>query len=241
MKYIINNPTEEQLNFLKSIGLCVYCEYEHTYCTDVPEIKEEELPEGVVDLGLQSGLKWASCNIGAYKPYEYGKLFQFGRTDGYYHDDPSHKFRTYKQNKADTGNRYIPLTTSGKTYAAGEVLDPADDAAYAATNGTLRMPTADEISELIYGTINEWCQCNSVLGRLFTSKKDASKKIFIPAAGNFNRYDFNNEEFRGYVWSSSVNSYADNCAYSLYFYSDVCYCTDRNRYRGLSVRGVMSA
>ena len=231
MKYILNNPTEEQINALKQLGLCVYRTSEGIHYVDVPEITEEELPKvDVVDLGLPSGLKWASCNIGANKPCDSGLLFQWGRVDGYAYGDNNHNV------SADS----VPTTTSGKNYAKGAVLDPADDAAYAATNGKLRMPTVAEIDELLSSTNNTWCQCNSVLGMLFTSKKDESKKIFIPVAGGLDGNDgkFYNAYSNGSVWSSSISFGRADYAYCLDFYSGYCNRYSYSRCDGYSVRGV---
>ena len=204
--------------------------------SNVPEINDSDLSKGIVDLGLS--VKWASCNIGADKPYEYGKLFQFGRVDGYEYGDSSHQFITYKQNKADTENKYIPLTTSGKTYSKGEVLDKEDDAAYVATNGKLRMPTKKEIDELLNNTKNKICKVNGVYGRLFTGSN--GNNIFIPAAGYFddNHNSFYNEGSDGDIWSSSVESNNDDSAYYLDFYSGGCSCAGYYRCGGFSVRGV---
>lgn len=219
--------------------------------SNLPEINEDDLTDGdYVDLGLPSGLKWATCNIGASTPCESGLLFQFGRVDGYAYGDTNHKFRTTSQNTADTGHKYIPITTSGKTYVVGEVLDPADDAAYQATNGKLRMPTSTEIDELLAETTNDWCQCtvlgddhtsHTIMGRLFTSKTDDSKKIFIPAAGDFlaDYGSFYSAGSGGYVWSSSVIDSGDTYrAYYLYFYSGNSNRKDTLRCSGFSVRGV---
>ena len=227
MKYIIKNPTESQINSIKKLGLCIYRDSEGIY-VDVPEINDRDLPEGLIDLGLS--VKWSSYNIGANKPFEYGKLFQFGRADGYYYNDFNHKFYV----GSDT-----PITTSGNIYAKGEVLNQIDDAAYVATNGKLRMPTVEEIEELLYGTTNQWCQCNSISGRLFTSKIDESKKIFIPSAGNFSGADssFIDAGFSGDIWSSSVYNNI-SYTYNLYFNSCGCFRYYRNRYYGFSVRGV---
>ena len=210
------------------------------------EITEEELPEGVVDLGLS--VNWASCNIGANSPCESGLLFQFGRVDGYAYGDANNQFRTKEQNTADTGSEYIPKTTSGKTYAAGAVLDSADDAAYAATKGKMRMPTAAEIDELLAGTTNQWCQCtvlgedhtsHNIYGRLFTSKADTSKKIFIPGAGCFDGDgSFSNSGSYGYVWSSSVHTDYVHYGYLLGFDSSDCIRYYFTRSFGFSVRGV---
>ena len=250
MKYILKNPTEEQIKSLKKLGLCVfYSESEGIHYVDVPEITEEELPKvEAVDLGLPSGLKWASCNIGASSPCESGLLFQFGRVDGYSYGDANNKFRTKEQNKTDTGNQYIPRTTSGTLYIAGEILDSADDAAYVATNGKMRMPTEAEINELLSGTTNQWCQCtvlgadhtsHNIYGRLFTSKTDDSKKIFIPAAGFFVGDGlFRSTGSSGFVWSSSVHADNVNYGYNLNFFSGNCYRSGYDRYDGFSVRGV---
>lgn len=212
--------------------------------SNLVEINEDDLDTTeYIDLGLPSGLKWASCNIGADKPCDYGLLFQWGRVDGYAYGDTNHQFAV-----SDS----TPATTSGKTYAAGEVLDPEDDAAYVATNGAMRMPTKDEINELLAGTTNEWCQCtvlgddhttHNVYGRLFTSKTNGNK-IFIPAAGFFDGYDdsFYNAGSNGHIWSASIQvnkySYTGNRAGYLFFGSDDCYCGSFEFSVGYSVRGV---
>ena len=216
------------------------------------EITEEELPKvEAVDLGLPSGLKWASCNIGASSPCESGLLFQFGRVDGYKYNDPLHQFRTTEQNTADTGSSYIPATTSGTVYKVGEVLGTADDAAYVATDGKMRMPTAAEIDELLANTTNQWCQCtvlgedhtsHNIYGRLFTSKTNTDAKIFIPAAGYFTgNGSFSGTGSGGYVWSSSVHT--DNVLYGSYLNFSSSNCNRYNygsRCSGFSVRGVCS-
>ena len=213
----------------------------------IVSIYEEELPEGVVDLGLPSGLKWASCNIGANSPCESGLLFQFGRVDGYAYGSPLGTSFEAKDGLIKTTS--IPPTQSGTVYKVGEVLKPADDAASVATNGKMRMPTAAEIDELLANTTNQWCQCtvlgadhtsHNVYGRLFISKADESKKIFIPAAGYFNGRDdsFYYAGSSCYVWSSSVRSDNVNDAYFLGFDSGNYHGSYSSRRCSFSVRGV---
>ena len=108
-----------------------------------------------VDLGLESGTMWATCNVGATKPEDEGLLFQFGRVDGYKYGDKNHKFRPYEQNIKDTGNRYMPLTTSGKVYKRNEILDLEDDSAHVNMGGKWRIPTKDDFEELYDLTIHE--------------------------------------------------------------------------------------
>ena len=99
-----------------------------------------------VDLGLPSGIMWATCNVGATKPEDEGLLFQFGRTDGYKYGAYNH-FRTNEQNKQDSRNENIPKTTSGKLYHQHYILDLADDAAHANMGGKWRMPTEEQLNK----------------------------------------------------------------------------------------------
>ena len=220
--------------------------------SNLKEITEDDIISyDYVDLGLPSGLKWATCNVGATSPCEYGLLYQFGRVDGYAYGDTNHQFRTASQNEADTGDPYTPATTSGKTYNAGDVLDPADDAAYVASSGTMRMPTYIEYQELILNTTNEWVSCrvmdgehisHNVLGRLFTSKNDSSKKLFFPAAGFYDEsYGyFSNAGTNGDYWSSSIYDNNVNRSVSVYFNLGGCNLNASKRYYGSSIRGVFN-
>ena len=182
-----------------------------------------------VDLGLPSGTMWATCNVGADSASDEGKLFQFGRVDGYRYNDSSNQFRTNAQNKQDTGNEYIPKTASGKTYNAGETLQPADDAANVNMGGAWRMPTGSynsstgqyegEWAELLNNTSHDVVTVNGVQGMLFTSTKPGyeGKQLFIPFMqgswwnGNWEDCD------RSYanVWSSQVHPSNVNSAYTL--------------------------
>ena len=191
-----------------------------------------------VDLKLPSKTLWATCNVGATKPEDEGLLFQFGRVDGYAYNDSNNQFRTNAQNKQDTGNDYIPKTTSGKTYNVGETLQTSDDAAHVNMGGTWRMPTNSELEELINNTTHEVKTINNTPGTLFISKKNGHK-LFIPFAGGWFG-SFTGAEHNAYIWSSFVDTDVNSRAYSLdcdssngayvnYFYS---------RSDALSVRGV---
>ena len=193
-----------------------------------------------VDLGLPSGTMWATCNVGADKPEDSGLLFQFGRVDGYTYGDENNKFRIQNQNNEDTGNSYIPLTTSGRTYNAGETLDLDDDAARVNMGGAWKMPTKEDFEELLKYTNHEVTSINEVQGMMFTSKINM-QQLFIPFAG---RWFFNERFFDvdsdAYVMSSQVSTSDNEDAYSLY-----CNLSDNNvsghisfRINGHSVRGV---
>ena len=193
-----------------------------------------------VDLGLPSGTMWATCNVGADKPEDEGLLFQFGCVDGYKYGDKNDQFRTNDQNKQDTGNKFIPLTASGKAYKTGDTLDLADDAAHVNMGGKWRMPTYEQLKELYDNTTHRVETINGVKGMLFTSKIN-SNKLFIPFMqgswwnGNWEDWGRSNAN----MWSSQVrHSYVDS-AYSLYcFSSGNAGIYSSNRSSAFSVRGV---
>ena len=195
-----------------------------------------------VDLGLPSGTMWATCNVGADKPEDEGLLFQFGCVDGYKYGDKNDQFRTNDQNKQDTGNKFIPLTASGKAYKTNEILDLSDDAAHVNMGGKWRMPTYKQLKELYDNTTHRVETINGVKGMLFTSKIN-SNKLFIPFMqgswwnGNWEDWGRSNAN----VWSSRVrHSYVDS-AYSLYCDSSGNACiTNYYRSLALSVRGVFN-
>ena len=165
-----------------------------------------------VDLGLPSGTLWATMNVGASKPSDYGLYFQWGS------DSNFSKYNT-----------------------AGDTLDLEDDAANEYMGGDWHMPTPDQIRELINtaNTTNTWATQDGINGRLFTSKTDTSKSIFIPAAGSAWDGSVQSSGDYGIVWSSMLSSSNVNYGQNLYFYSDNAYLNCGNRGNGFSVRGVI--
>ena len=193
-----------------------------------------------VDLELPSGTLWATCNVGASKPSDAGLYFQWGDTKGYTKeqigngegqkkfasDESDYKFGVYPN--------YTKYTTPGAT------LELEDDAAHANMGGEWHMPTPDQIKELIDNTTSTWTTQDGVNGRLFTSKKDGTKSIFIPAAGGAWGGSVRSSGDYGGVWSSLLYTDGVSCGQYLgfgsgyvYLYSYKCRCY------GLSVRGVI--
>ena len=192
-----------------------------------------------VDLGLHSGTMWATCNVGATKPEDEGLLFQFGRVDGYRYGNTNHKFGTNEQNVKDTGSKVIPLTTSGKTYKVGEILDLEDDVAHVNIGGKWRMPTKDEIEELLNNTTHEVKTINDLKGMLFTSKIN-NKQLFIPFMQGYwyNGTWYSLDKSYASIWSSRVYGSVDD-AYKLYCgLSGNAYVNNLRRSCAFSVRGV---
>ena len=195
---------------------------------------------GYVDLGLPSGTLWATENVGASKPSDYGLYFQWGDTKGY----TSNQVGEGEGKKAFTWDDYkwkwnntkinIKYTTTDKA------LEVEDDAAHVNMGGDWHMPTPTQIQELFDNTTSEWTTQDGVDGMLFTSKKDSSKSIFIPAAGNVSGGSLYYSGSYGIVWSSMLSTNYVCDGQGLYFGSSDVYLDDFNaRYYGVSVRGVI--
>ena len=193
-----------------------------------------------VDLGLS--VKWATCNVGSVLASDEGKLFQFGRVDGYIYGDKNNQFKTHSQNKQDTGNEFIPKTTSGKVYKAGDILELEDDAAHANMGGAWRMPTKDQLEELYGNTTYDVVTVNGVQGMLFTSTKPGyeGKHIFIPfMQGYWYNGSFTSAGSYASVWSSQVHPSLVHSVYSLDCNSSgPASIRDYSRSYAFSVRGV---
>ena len=190
-----------------------------------------------VDLGLPSGTKWATMNVGATKPEEYGLYFAWGETEGYANaSTKAFVWSDYKwtEDKGSTMSKYN--ATDGKT-----VLDLEDDAARANWGGNWHMPTKTQFEELLNtnNCTNTWTTVNGVNGRLFTSVSNGNT-LFIPAAGRARNGSMDGVGSYGYVWSSSLYSSEVKRGRSLYFGSDDVYADALIRCFGYSVRGVAS-
>ena len=210
-------------------------------CVVIVEHKPVPKPEPeAVDLGLS--VKWASFNIGATKPEEYGDCFSWGEIE----PKPDYSWSSYKW---CSGN-YVSLTKYNTDISYGFVdnktaLEPEDDAAHVFLGTPWRLPTLDEIAELKSNCRCTSTQLNGVNGWLIISRVDGytDKFIFIPAAGvqYTDESDFVGTE--GGYWTSSLNPYLPSCAYSLRFttlgidwYDSERGCSQRNT--GFSIRPV---
>ena len=142
-----------------------------------------------IDLGLPSGLKWAQANLGAKKETDPGLYYMWGETEGH---------------KKDSGYDFSNLNYTSKGLdAISTNLTLAQDAANVRLGGSWRMPTKTEFEELYKNTKVTWTTINGVAGRKFTNKTDASKYIFMPAAGSYNGSSLGNWDSIGYYWSST--------------------------------------
>ena len=188
-----------------------------------PKPKDEYPVAEAIDLGLPSGTKWASWNVGASKPEEYGGYYAWGETE----EKDYYDGITYKFYNSESGE-YIHI---GDDIAGTEY-----DVAHGKWGGSWRMPSIDQIKELMDHCTRTWTTQNGVIGTLVTGPNGAT--IFLPAAGERSYDDFIHGGEYGYYWSSSLNPDYVICAYDLDFRLYNWYWDDDARYNGLSVRPV---
>lgn len=194
-----------------------------------------------VDLGLPSGLLWATRNVGASSPMGYGNYYAWGETspksiyspNNYRYFDASTWHVTKYCNDASWG--YQGYTDNLTTLQSG------DDAATANYGG--RTPTPAEWSELINNTTSRRVTINGVNGYCLTGTNGNS--IFLPAAGFYTWTsaeggNFIGESYDGHYWSSTLYSGHPLSAwtYCFYSYNDVGVRSFCDRPSGLSVRAV---
>ena len=170
-----------------------------------------------VDLGLS--VKWATCNVGANKPEEYGDYFAWGEIRN-------------KSNYSETTYLYKAKSTT---------LPSPNDAAKANWGGNWRMPTMAEFDELRNNCT--WIKTiqNGVNGYNVTSKSNGNS-IFLPTAGVRREISLYSTGVDGYYWSSSLSTGFPNFACYLFFSSR--YATSYvskgslGRFNGFSIRPV---
>ena len=184
-----------------------------------------------VDLGLS--VKWATCNVGASKPEEYGDYFAWGETT----PKSTYDWSTYKwcRGSSETLTKYNTESSYG-TVDNKITLELSDDAARANWGGSWRMPTMDEQDELREKCTWTWTTQNGVSGYKVTSKINGNS-IFLPAASFRRGSSFYNDGNYGFYWSSSLMGSPD-VAYELLFFSYNVAMYFYNRCYGQSVRPV---
>ena len=223
------------MTFLMATLLC------STWCATA---QTTEQGHEYVDLGLPSGLKWATCNVGATTPEAYGNYYAWGETEP---KDP-YIWSNYKWCNGSTVDdakmtKYCNDSFGQDGFKDNKtVLDLEDDAANVIWGGKWRMPTDAEWTELRENCEWTWTSDyngTGVAGRIVTSNINGNS-IFLPAAGYCGNDGLDNAGNYGNYWSSSLNMDDTNDALHVLFYSDGVY---RNEYGyrccGQSVRPVL--
>ena len=203
----------------------------------VVRVKQPDTME-YVDLALPSGTLWATCNVGAKTPEEYGEYFAWGEIV----PKDEYNWSTYKHcnGSYNTMTKYCRNSEygyNGFTDTLTELL-PEDDAATANWGGDWQMPSQEQMEELYNDnyTKTTWTTQNGVNGRKITSKI-SGKSIFLPAAGYRDGTSLNFAGSYGYYWSRLLDT-SYPYAYILYFYSGHIDWSYDSRYYGRSVRPV---
>lgn len=213
-----------------------------------------------VDLGLPSGTKWANMNIGATREIDNGTYFAWGGTSGYsvvgtttngVSGNVTTKFNAicYPWMNGDITkiSKYCP--TDKTNYSDPAItpdnilqLEPCDDAARVTWGGAWRMPTKDEMEELINETDHEqfsgYVGDDYARGWKFMNKSDHSKYIFLPSAGY---RQWNEFKLVGvpYYWTSTLYSDVPQYAYHLEYRDGTIHLAyNRTRFMGLTIRAV---
>ena len=220
-------------------------------------------PEAV-DLGLSSGIKWASFNIGASSPEGYGDYFAWAETQPYYlsgyAQSISPVWKTGKSAGYATGSyqwkidnhlsKYCPadMGTYWNSLYCGPTPDDKtefsdanyeDDAARVLLGDNWRTPTIEEWEELISSCDWTWTTQNEVNGMLVTSKVN-DKSIFLPASGTRSGTSLSSLGTFGSYWSSSVRLDYPYDAYYVFIRSDGAHNTSfDSRYHGSQIRPVL--
>lgn len=168
------------------------------------------------DLGLS--VKWASCNIGAESPEDYGDYYAWG----------------------ETVTKTLYSTSNSVTY--GVTMDDFSgdaeyDAAAAIWGGSWRMPTSDEMGELVDDCTWQWASLNDVYGYLVTG--DNGNSIFFPFSGYRSGTTLSSKGSYGFSWTSTPDETYTDDAYSLFMDCDSCGLSSYNyRLIGRTVRPV---
>ena len=217
--------------FLFSLGLLMSWLTLSSF-TDGPDNLENQVNgHEYVDLGLPSGIKWATCNVGASTPEECGGYYAWGETE----EKEEYYSTSYKWKKGTSRTIFAKYCTDSKYGDNKTVLEPEDDVAHVKWGGTWRIPTQDEQKELLDKCIWEWTELNGVNGYKVTGPNGNS--IFLPTAGSFN--GTNIDRRFGRYWSSSLLSNGNDKACVLYFFSSSQRrVASISRFNGVPVRPV---
>ena len=214
-----------------------------------------------IDLGLPSGTLWATCNVGADAPEEYGDYFAWGETE----PKLAYQWSNYKycngsggeDEYSDDGWKKLTKYCTDSEYGDNGFTDglstllPEDDAATANWGDGWCMPSKTQMDELVENTSFKWTTLNGVNGVLFKSRN--GNGLFLPAVGYRMDNGLHTDGEDGAYWLNSNCSSiypemsnpcnAENCHVRQYasgtYYINISY--GGNRCFGFAVRPVCSA
>ena len=167
-----------------------------------------------VDLGLPSGTKWATMNVGASSVTDYGNYYQYGK-----------------------GAAQYAATSGDSNYSGTEnPLDSSVDTAAQVWGGEWHMPTQAQMQELTANTVYEFVTVNGVSGGKFTAQN--GNYLFIPASGYYASGVLKDLGVSGSVWNSTPNSSDSSVGKFILFSNNGVGIYGGNRSKGASIRPV---
>lgn len=177
----------------------------------------------VIDLGLPSGTKWACCNVGATKPEGNGKYFAWGETE---------------QKKMYSWKTYIHCDGTKKSChdIGSNICGTEYDVARITWGDSWRMPSYEQIRELLDKCSYQWTGINGIKGAKFTGPN--GECIFLPAVGYRADSEIFNRGDNGFYWSGTQCPNENRSAYFFTISSYKPYLVSNFRDGGYSVRPV---
>lgn len=209
--------------------------HEVEFFGEVKSFTTRAVPDGAVDLGLTA--IWATCNLGANNPEDYGNYYSWGDTatkDYYYHTT----------DKWYNGDPYFNSPSFSKYYYSDNktTLDPEDDAAHILLRDKWRTPSKADFEELRENCSFTWSSINGVSGCLITSQINGNS-IFLPAAGCRIKDVQSGNGPIGWYWSSNIgeniNGINYNTAYCIHLENNYTVIECAYRYWGYPIRPVI--
>lgn len=188
-----------------------------------------------IDLGLS--VKWADMNVGATKPEEAGYFFTWGDVEPIT-GNRSRGWQNYRWCKGSEKflRKYNTKDDQGPVDQHTTLL-PEDDAASVYWQGDWRMPTKEEIDELLEKCKWEWTEQNGVSGALITGPN--GNHIFLPTTGCYNHNGLDLKGEKGYFWASNIDPENPQNSYYLCFRKDAIANDLAGRTAGRTVRPVL--
>lgn len=206
--------------------------------------------DSCVDLGLPTKTLWATMNVGANTPIEYGTLFAWGETS---QKQGAYDWTTYRWSDGYNDVLKLPILTkycTNSNYGNVDgkyILDQEDDAAAVNWGAGWKMPSKKQFSELINNCRWVWTSMYNGNGWIVTSKINGNA-IFLPAAGEIGKdptiLSRNEASYSGFYWSQEIDQNGDTgysgSAYILTFDKRDVLVSEEFRCYALSVRAVRS-
>jgi len=227
-----------RLNVTKDPDLASFLKgyYKSVHKVNVGESKQQQSApkpscdkDDRVDLGLPSGILWASCNIGASSPSEIGDYFAWGEKES----KDAYGWETYRLCRGSYDSIFKYTENDGK-----RVLDSQDDVAKSMLGGEWRIPTKEDMEELVEECEWKWTRGNGHLGWKVIGPNN--NYIFLPASGAASSYRIAGVNELGRYWTATRDD-SDYSAYNLRFKdgTDTIVVVDDTRFYGRTIRPVI--